>query len=77
MYPETIEEPGMLLLRIDAPLYFANVQVSTRACRCVCVVCWGGWACVCVRMCERACMFMCVHGLGKPACIGVHAYVSG
>jgi hypothetical protein len=27
-YPTTLEEPGMLLLRIDAPVYFANVQAS-------------------------------------------------
>lgn len=28
MYPTTLEEPGLLLLRIDSPLYFANVQVG-------------------------------------------------
>ena len=28
MYPLTHEEPGMLLLRIDAPVFFANCVVS-------------------------------------------------
>ncbi|KAL4440432.1 hypothetical protein ABPG75_003433 [Micractinium tetrahymenae] len=26
LYQQSVEEPGMLLLRIDAPIYFANVQ---------------------------------------------------
>jgi len=30
MYPVTHEEPGMLLLRIDAPVFFANCVVSGR-----------------------------------------------
>lgn len=30
MYPVTYEEPGMLLLRIDAPVFFANCVVSGR-----------------------------------------------
>ena len=27
MYARTLEEPGMLLLRVDCPIYFANTQV--------------------------------------------------
>ena len=34
MYPSAEVQPGMLLLRIDAPIYFANVEVGEggRAC---------------------------------------------
>lgn len=28
MYRVTLEEPGMLLLRVDAPIFFVNTQVG-------------------------------------------------
>jgi hypothetical protein len=30
MYPHAESPPGMLLLRIDAPIYYANVEVRQR-----------------------------------------------
>ena len=34
MYPESEATPGVLLLRIDAPIWFANVEVRTALLRC-------------------------------------------
>lgn len=38
-YPEAEPQPNVLILRIDAPIWFANVEVSWRApCSCAAVL---------------------------------------